>query len=135
MALINCPECGKEISDKAQSCINCGLPLKELKSGGMVKIKMPVNIAGILNVFGGFNDCIIKNAETEKELWSGKHGQVAEFYLSKATGIVVTFGNMSNPLECTINPAGNSNYTITLDRGIHWRTTYNISKVDVIDSE
>lgn len=29
MALINCPECGKEISDKAQSCPNCGTPLKE----------------------------------------------------------------------------------------------------------
>ena len=29
MALIKCPECGREISDKAQSCIYCGLPLKE----------------------------------------------------------------------------------------------------------
>lgn len=27
MALINCPECGKEISDKAQTCPNCGLNL------------------------------------------------------------------------------------------------------------
>lgn len=27
MALINCPECGKEISDKAISCPNCGVPL------------------------------------------------------------------------------------------------------------
>lgn len=29
MALIKCPECGKEISDKAESCIYCGYPLKE----------------------------------------------------------------------------------------------------------
>lgn len=27
MALINCPECGKEISDKAASCPNCGNPM------------------------------------------------------------------------------------------------------------
>lgn len=27
MALINCPECGKEISDKAPACIHCGFPL------------------------------------------------------------------------------------------------------------
>lgn len=27
MALINCPECGKEISDKAVSCPNCGCPI------------------------------------------------------------------------------------------------------------
>ena len=25
MALIDCPECGKEISDKAPSCLNCGV--------------------------------------------------------------------------------------------------------------
>jgi uncharacterized OB-fold protein len=24
--LINCPECGKQISDKAEACIFCGLP-------------------------------------------------------------------------------------------------------------
>lgn len=29
MALINCPECGKEISDAAKNCINCGFVLKE----------------------------------------------------------------------------------------------------------
>lgn len=27
MALINCPECNKEISDKAASCPNCGCPI------------------------------------------------------------------------------------------------------------
>lgn len=28
MALINCPECNKEVSDKAENCIHCGYPLK-----------------------------------------------------------------------------------------------------------
>ena len=27
MALINCPECGKQISDKAERCIHCGCPI------------------------------------------------------------------------------------------------------------
>lgn len=31
MALIKCPECGKEISDKAESCPNCGYPVPKLK--------------------------------------------------------------------------------------------------------
>lgn len=30
MALINCPECNKEISDKAVSCPNCGVPLEKV---------------------------------------------------------------------------------------------------------
>ena len=29
MALIKCPECGKEISDKAAACPNCGCPASE----------------------------------------------------------------------------------------------------------
>ena len=29
MAMINCPECGKEISDNAKSCPNCGYSLKK----------------------------------------------------------------------------------------------------------
>lgn len=32
MALITCPECGKEVSDKATSCPNCGTPLNNTKS-------------------------------------------------------------------------------------------------------
>ena len=27
MALIKCPECGKEVSDKAPACIHCGFPM------------------------------------------------------------------------------------------------------------
>lgn len=29
MAMIKCPECGKEISDKSEKCIGCGFPIKE----------------------------------------------------------------------------------------------------------
>ena len=31
MALIRCPECGKEISDKADFCVSCGCPANEWK--------------------------------------------------------------------------------------------------------
>lgn len=54
MALIRCPECGKEISDKAQSCPNCGCPINN------EKYKIIINsyesdtsaLAGINDVFG-----------------------------------------------------------------------------------
>ena len=32
MALIKCPECGKEISDKSEKCIHCGFPLVKEKN-------------------------------------------------------------------------------------------------------
>ena len=30
MALINCPECGKEISDTVKTCPNCGYKLRRI---------------------------------------------------------------------------------------------------------
>ena len=32
MALINCPECGKEISNKAVACPNCGCPASDWRA-------------------------------------------------------------------------------------------------------
>lgn len=31
MAIIKCPECGKDISDRAENCPNCGCPMEEIK--------------------------------------------------------------------------------------------------------
>lgn len=36
MALIKCPECGKEISDMSETCIHCGYPLKKEKKAVVV---------------------------------------------------------------------------------------------------
>lgn len=32
MALIKCPECGKEISDKSTNCIHCGCPIDNIEN-------------------------------------------------------------------------------------------------------
>lgn len=32
MALIECPECGQKVSDKAEKCINCGYPISNNKT-------------------------------------------------------------------------------------------------------
>lgn len=37
MALTDCPECEKKISDKAVSCPNCGYPMAEEKSGRRIE--------------------------------------------------------------------------------------------------
>ena len=40
MALIQCPECGQNVSDKAEKCIHCGCPLDRVaeKSNGSVVV-------------------------------------------------------------------------------------------------
>ena len=37
MALINCPECGKEVSDKAATCPNCGVAIKQGKLSSLLE--------------------------------------------------------------------------------------------------
>lgn len=39
MALIKCPECGKQISDKAVACIYCGFPMAEMKQNEQIEIE------------------------------------------------------------------------------------------------
>ena len=45
MALINCVECGKEISDKAKACPHCGMPLKK-KGRGFAIASLVLGIIG-----------------------------------------------------------------------------------------
>lgn len=37
MALIKCPECSKDVSDKAKSCIHCGCPLEETQNTDLLE--------------------------------------------------------------------------------------------------
>lgn len=51
MALINCPECGKEISDNADKCVNCGCPIikyENIYAEKPVKKKNPIVVLVIL---------------------------------------------------------------------------------------
>lgn len=43
MALINCPECNHQVSDKAQSCPNCGYPLIETLNTNIAEINNSKN--------------------------------------------------------------------------------------------
>lgn len=53
MAMIYCPECGKNISDKAYVCPNCGMPLKENNPYAPVKKKIPGRGFGIAGMVMG----------------------------------------------------------------------------------
>ena len=63
MALINCPECGKEISDKAKKCIYCGCPQKQSKKALLITIfsLIAVGVIIVLVLFLGSNGDSITN--------------------------------------------------------------------------
>ena len=58
MALIKCPECGKEVSDKSEICIYCGYPIKDFI------------LSDIENVLSKINLCL-KNINTNNEIING----------------------------------------------------------------
>ena len=80
MALIKCPECGKEMSDKAQACIHCGCPLLN----GKVYIKMPTAKDNPAFSTKGQYSIIDGNKEV---LYHGVVGSLAEFVITDRTEI------------------------------------------------
>lgn len=63
--LIRCKECGKEISDKAQTCIHCGAPLKSDKQTVHVEatdkeIKVMQLVGGTVFTLGFFGTIFTK---------------------------------------------------------------------------
>ena len=50
MALIHCPECGKEVSDQAAACIHCGYPLSKAREDrfALVLLSRDSDYAGII---------------------------------------------------------------------------------------
>ena len=48
--LIICPECNKEISDKAENCIHCGFPLSQIPHGNICIIDGKVGVAECISV-------------------------------------------------------------------------------------
>ena len=53
MALINCPECGKEISDAASNCPHCGFPIEDYLNGVKIipeeQTNQPINLGKVKN--------------------------------------------------------------------------------------
>lgn len=134
MALIKCPECGKEISDKANSCPNCGYPIESLSSEGIVKIRVSV-----LKAPTGFNGnqkvSIFSNG---KALWEGTSGEVAELFFNGETYVTIKYhmSLMHYGGECSgiIDPAKSKKYNVSARQGI-MSTKLVLQPVDVFDAD
>lgn len=68
MALIKCPECGKEISDKSKCCIGCGYPLEISEENELHKIvssivvKYPNNMTAAIKEYRSITNSTLKDA-------------------------------------------------------------------------
>lgn len=68
MALIKCPECGKEVSDKSEKCIHCGCPIKKNtinNHSNLTLKKIGIGFVFILILVVSINGIYRKNARID----------------------------------------------------------------------
>lgn len=126
MALIKCPDCGKDVSDKAKVCISCGCPLAEINPAGSVSIL--ISGTAIVKMY-------VINLKTGEELWCGRCGEVAKFDVTEETEISVVGSLERRKPERGAKAVvkGNKRYEYkTISNG--FTVSYAINEVDVIDS-
>lgn len=125
MPIINCPDCGGSVSDKATSCIHCGCPL--VKKQGKVIFKASGDFIGLACSYHIMdeNKSIItkmKPGETYEELLNDNENK--EYYVKLS-------GNLSSAKK--INCTANETNRFTLSPG-QMGLGIAVSKVDMLDS-
>ena len=117
MALIKCPECGKDVSDRAESCPNCGCPVES--PSGTVKIMLPV--FDRQSTFTPNQQVTI--SFDGKILWEGVAGDVAEVYLEKATYLTIKYhrnlllSRWGVEGSGVVDPSKSKRYTVSIHMG------------------
>ena len=125
MALIKCPECGREVSDRAGVCPNCAFPLSSLRKDGTVSIKIANGLAGSVNIY---------ELSSMNVIWSGKSGQIAKFEITQPIEIGILWGAGKKFLPgATIRVEANKKYELAMRQGF-FTTGVCINEVDVLDS-
>lgn len=119
MSLIRCPECGRDVSNKAEACPNCGSPI--LLKSGIVMVRFPVKQGKVFK-----NRCAVFNKKTNKLIVAGWMGETLSFICDEPTSIYVFAGGYFGKPE-VVAMAGDR-YEVGF-RGINH---IYISKVDTI---
>lgn len=125
MALITCPECGKQVSNSASSCPNCGYPIAA-NCSTKIRIKIdsdPQSPAYPISIY---------NADTGQFLKSVPSGSVAELESDKP--IRIYFAGMSGIPMLTETVEPGKKYHATWGTWLFSTKITACHEVDMIDS-
>ena len=128
MALIKCPECGQEVSDKAKVCINCGYPLEDLKPKQYYLFFKAVPVPGKVKV-----NVRVFNYSTGEDIIKLRMGETAKIPFDKKMFICAKFG-MGNGAGDPVLVTPDRNYKFNIDSTGVFQTKLGLFEVDVIDS-
>lgn len=125
MALIKCTECGKEISDKSKSCMNCGAPVITASNSGFVKIK-----CNYIN--GSIMKAKITDAKTGVVLASIAQNGVVDFKIAQDTEVNISFALLQST-KGVLKFEGSHCYEVSVTSGFFARKLV-FNEVNHIDS-
>lgn len=103
MAMIQCPECGREISDKASACPGCGAPVQ--KPGCTVRFERPhailvgTAVGGTVYIDGQRAGSAANGASFEVFLPYGEHSVAFE---SNCTGMLASKRSNAQTLDVPV---------------------------------
>ena len=102
MSIIKCPECGKDISDKAAACIYCGYPINKVAESALSESSAPNNEEQDLTPVTDIPTAVTSDQESEKTRSFGFLKRVtvnSEQFLSDIVGIIIAFQQCSGILK------------------------------------
>lgn len=108
MALIKCPECGKEISDNAKACPNCGCALKSSSSSfALILISCVISALLLLVSFGGLSNSF--------QYVMGGSGSIAQLFQVAANDILIFLGGVLSLIAAVMQIVSSRNKNKSLN--------------------
>ncbi len=130
MAIIECSQCGKRISDKASKCPGCGHPIISEVPENNVQIKLNI-VKNALSITGDQKVTILSGS---RELWTGNAGTIALLQIDRPTEITVQYhlsmAHYGGNCTTLIDPAKNRKYVVEATTGFMTSKLF-ITPVDV----
>ncbi len=123
MALITCPECGKQVSSAASSCPDCGYPLAQNTDSGYVKIKTPYQIEGARQKL--FKKTLVSISGKDVR-WCDELGSMARFKVDGPTMVNIDLGSDVKFFSATVYP--NTSYKLE-----YVRTRWGLAEYDLVE--
>lgn len=125
MGVVKCPDCGKEVSDRANVCIHCGAPLN-FSANGKVRLK-----CSYLN--GSLMKAKVVDTETGREIANLRQGEVVSLNIKKDTPVEISFFTMKS-VTGVLKYEGSHNYEIKSTPGFFMAKLV-LNEITNIDSD
>lgn len=107
MALIKCPECGTEVSDKAVACPKCAYPIQQAQEQKIVEMAFDAVSGQVFN-----NKCFVYDMNGN-ELASCRQGDTVSFKCEKPMTVQVKMSGCFGKPTAEVEPGGLYQVSIT----------------------